>query len=88
MEVTPAIDELTWQALGEFDLTEALRAYRGPALVIFGEADPIGLPASEATRTALANSQLRYEVIERSGHFPWFETPERFQSLLDEWLGT
>lgn len=88
LEVTPGVGGLTWQALGEFDLTEPLRAYRGRALVIFGEADPIGLSASEVTRAALANAQLRYEIVERSGHFPWFERPDVFRSLLDEFLGT
>jgi proline iminopeptidase len=86
LEVTPGIGELTWQALGEFDLTEALRNYRGRALLVFGEADPIGLPASEATRAALANSQLRYEVMRETGHFPWFESPDRFRSILEEFF--
>lgn len=86
LEVTPGIGELTWEALGEFDLTGPLASYGGPALVIFGEADPIGQPASEATRTALASSRLRYEVMERTGHFPWFETPDRFRQILAEFL--
>lgn len=86
LEVTPGIGELTWEALGAFDLTETLRTYRGRALLVFGEADPIGLPASEATRAALANSRLRYEVMERTGHFPWFETPARFGQILGEFL--
>ena len=88
LEVTPGIGALTWQALGEFDLAPELASYTGPALVIFGEADPIGLPASEATRAALANSQLRYEIIARCGHFPWFEAPDRFRSLLTDFLGS
>ena len=88
LEVTPGVGGKTWAALEGFDLTEPLRAYRGPALVIFGEADPIGLPAAEATRVALANSQLRYEILERCGHFPWFEAPARFQALLDEFLSS
>lgn len=86
LEVTPGIGELTWQAVGEFDLTESLRDYRGRALHIFGEADPIGLPAAEVTRAALSNSQLRYEVMERTGHFPWFEAPDRFRSILEDFL--
>ena len=86
LEVTPGVGGLTWQALGEFDLTDGLRGYRGRALLVFGEADPIGLPASEATRAALANSQLRYEVMERTGHFPWFESPDRFGAILREFL--
>ena len=86
LEVTPGIGGLTWQALGEFDLGPALGTYRGRAMIVFGEADPIGLPAAEATRAALANSELRYEILERCGHFPWFEAPARFQALLDEFL--
>ncbi|HJP89552.1 MAG TPA: alpha/beta fold hydrolase [Candidatus Limnocylindrales bacterium] len=87
LEVTPGVGGLVWQALGEFDLTDRLAAYRGRALLIFGEADAIGLPASEATRAALANSTLRYEVFDRCGHFPWFEAPDRFRSVLEEFLG-
>ena len=86
LEVTPGVGGLTWQALGAFDLAEALRNYHGRALLVFGEADPIGLPASEATRAALANSQLRYEVMERTGHFPWFESPDDFRSILEDFL--
>lgn len=86
LEVTPGIGGRTWEALGPFDLAEALRGYTGRALVIFGESDPVGLPASEATRAALANSQLRYELIPECGHFPWFEAPDRFRSLLEGFL--
>jgi proline iminopeptidase len=88
LEVTPGINQRTWSAIEGFDLTGGLLNYRGRALVIFGEADPIGLPASEATRAALANSQLRYEVIAECGHFPWFEAPERFRAVLGDFLGT
>lgn len=87
LEVTQKAHELTWAAVEGFALTDRLAAYRGPALVVFGEADPIGLPASEVTRAALATSRLRYEVIERCGHFPWFEAPDRFRALLIEFLG-
>ena len=86
LEVTPGVNARTLAAIEGFDLTESLRDYRGRALVIFGEADPLGLPASEATRAALANSQLRYEIIERCGHFPWFEAPDRFRGVLESFL--
>ena len=88
LEVTAGVNEQTWAAIEGFDLTERLKDYRGRALLIFGEADPIGLPASEATRTALENSQLRYEILERCGHFPWFEAPDRFGEILDSFLST
>ena len=54
--------------------------------MIFGDADAIGIQASEATRAALSNSRLRYELMEDTGHFPWFERPDRFQALLDSFL--
>jgi pimeloyl-ACP methyl ester carboxylesterase len=86
LEVTSDVNARTWAAIEGFDLTESLRSYRGRALLIFGEADPIGLPASEATKAALANSRLRYEVLERCGHFPWFEAPDPFRAILDSFL--
>ena len=86
LDVTEGVNERTWAAIDGFDLTERLRDYHGPALLIFGAADPIGLPASEATRAALANSQLRYEILERCGHFPWFEAPDRFRDVLESFL--
>ena len=86
LEVTAGVNEQTWAAIEGFDLTERLKDYRGRALLIFGEADPIGLPASEATRAALANSELRYEILERCGHFPWFEAPDRFGEILESFL--
>jgi len=86
LEVKQSVNDRTWAAIEGFDLTQRLHDYRGRALLIFGEADPLGLPASEATRTALANGQLRYEILERCGHFPWFESPARFKSVLEEFL--
>ena len=87
LQITEKAHQLTSRVLETLDLTDALSSYRGRALVIFGVADPIGLPASEVTRDALANSQLRYEIIERCGHMPWLEAPDRFRALLEAWLG-
>lgn len=84
--VAPGVNRRVVAAIQGFDLTKRLQGYRGPALLIFGADDPIGLAASEATRAALSNSQLRYEVLERCGHFPWLEAPDRFQVILDSFL--
>ncbi|HEY8818966.1 MAG TPA: alpha/beta fold hydrolase [Candidatus Limnocylindrales bacterium] len=52
-------------------LERGLPAYRGPALLIHGESDP--LPSSASVDTAALISGARLELIEACGHFPWIE---------------
>lgn len=66
-----------------YDLRPSLRAVRVPTLVIQGIQDPIA--TAEIVRDAVPGARL--ELIDQCGHFPWLEQPEKFYSLVEEFLG-
>src|SRR5918996_2844867 len=67
------------------DLTHVASSFGGPLLVCVGDADEI-VPVDVAR--ALAGSALSgsLEVFEGAGHLPSIEQPERFESVLEEFL--
>ena len=75
-------------------LDQSLRDYRGsyaglelPSLVVFGRDAKLTDPAAgEWIAKELAGSRL--EIFEESGHCPFYEEPERFNSLLAEFVGS
>jgi pimeloyl-ACP methyl ester carboxylesterase len=84
--VTARTQQAVLDSLRRSDLTSArerLCGLRIPALVLCGRHDPIPLEAAEQVAECLA---ARMEVLERSGHVPHVEEPERFVGLLDAYL--
>lgn len=71
--VTARVQESTWDSLGDFDLTTALRDVRCPALVVHGRQDPIPLESSAAVAEAL---EAELVVLDDCGHVPYVEQPE------------
>ena len=67
------------------DLTGVVASFGGPLLVCVGDQDE--LVTVEESR-ALADTALdgRLEVFEGAGHFPSLEQPERFNSVLLDFL--
>lgn len=63
-------------------LAEAL-----PTLLVWGAADPI-IPVGHAHEAHEAIPSSRLEVFEGVGHFPHVEQPERFVSVLRDFLAT
>jgi len=57
-----------------------------PALVLTGRFDIATTPA-EARHIVDLLPRARLEILERSGHHPWAEEPERFVALLQAFLG-
>jgi len=80
------VNRLTWQALGEFDLTEEFSQVEHRVLILFGEDDPAGMPLAVATRDALSNADIEFVVIENCGQF-WQECPEKFYTHVGRFLG-
>jgi pimeloyl-ACP methyl ester carboxylesterase len=67
------------------DTRAALGAYRGPALVIFGEADDFApRPRQEEMAQLVPGARLR--MIPRAGHLSNLEAPAEFNAALDEFL--
>jgi proline iminopeptidase len=67
-----------------YDWREPLRALRVPTLVLHGEDDL--LPIAEAERTARHLADARVVRIAGSGHMPFWEAPDRFFPLVEQFL--
>jgi 4a-hydroxytetrahydrobiopterin dehydratase len=67
------------------DSTDTLRNFRGPTLVITGRHDAI-FPVAEAEAMASAAPNGRLEIIEGAGHMTAVEQPDRFATVLAEFL--
>jgi proline iminopeptidase len=72
--------------LGRFDLGPELRKFRFPTLVVTGRFD-INVAAVCAWRIHRAIPGSRLAVFEHSGHLPFYEEPEEFVRLIEEFLG-
>lgn len=71
----------------EMDLRPGLANVTCPTLVLAGTLDPITpIPAAEEIVAALTSTTPRYEVFERSGHFIADTEPERFFTVLREFI--
>ena len=66
------------------DLRPLLRRFHAPVLVVSGRQDPLDPGMAYETHLAFRNSRLR--LIDRCGHFPWFEQPKQFFSIVREFL--
>jgi pimeloyl-ACP methyl ester carboxylesterase len=70
---------------GSFDLTADLKKLSAPALIIGGKDDfNIAHAELEALKTTIPHSRL--VILENSGHFPMVEEPDRFASLVTDFL--
>ena len=84
-EFNQKVRDLTWTNLEGMDFREELANFRMRVLLMWGRDDPFNIATAEATRQALVNAQVDYEIIERCGHF-WHECPDAFYPRLREFL--
>jgi proline iminopeptidase len=70
---------------GEYDLRQSLDRITAPALVIVGRHDWI-TALSQAEVLAASVARGRLAIFENSGHLPFIEEPERFLTVVGEWL--
>lgn len=70
------VDRFTARSLGDWDWRPALRAVTAPTLVIHGTADFIPPESAREWAASLPNGRLL--LLNRSGHFPYLEEPDRF----------
>jgi proline iminopeptidase len=75
---------LIGENIGKKDLTEGMRRFKKPVLLVMGRQDPIGETTQYQIRDACRQSKLVF--IEKSGHFPWLEQPSDFYSALNRFL--
>jgi proline iminopeptidase len=67
-----------------YDFGELLRALSAPTLVLHGEQD--ALPAAVALELSQLLPRARLALLPDAGHMPFWETPERFFTLVGEFL--
>jgi pimeloyl-ACP methyl ester carboxylesterase len=68
------------------NMAQELPRFTLPVLLIWGRQDTITPPeVAEEFHRLLPNSELHW--IDECGHAPMMEQPERFNAVLEEWLG-
>jgi pimeloyl-ACP methyl ester carboxylesterase len=72
-----------------FDVLDQLARIECPTLVCVGELDPITpVAAAREIVDALSDGTAQLEVIERAGHFPWKDAPDRYWPLVTDFVTT
>jgi proline iminopeptidase len=83
----PDVHTVGMQLLLEFDVVDRLGTVTSPTLVCVGELDPITpVAAAQEIVDALPDGVAWLEVIEGAGHFAWKDAPERYWSLISEFV--
>jgi proline iminopeptidase len=81
--VTGRVQQSTWESLGDFDLRDALRTVRVPALVVHGRQDPIPLESAQACADALGAEGV---WLEDCGHVPYVERAAQLFAAVEDFL--
>ena len=68
-------------------MLQQLPAVKAPTLVVCGDSDP-GTPPAGNRKIAELIPGARYEEIANARHVPMLEYPERFNSLMVDWLAS
>jgi proline iminopeptidase len=77
------------ELLRRLDIVDQLARITCPTLVCVGELDPVTpVAASREIVAALPPGIGQLEVIERAGHFPWLDMPDRYWSLIIAFVTT
>jgi pimeloyl-ACP methyl ester carboxylesterase len=84
-ELNYNVAQLTWKAMGRYDLTAELAKVKHRVLILFGEDDPAGRPMAVATRDALSSADVKLIVLEKCGHF-WQERPDQFYAHISAFV--
>ena len=69
---------------GPADLWSQLPDISAPTLIVHGAADPIPVAMAEQLENAIP--QARLVVLERTGHFPYIESPYELAAAIEEFL--
>ena len=79
------INEAVEKDIERFDLNPEIRKFRFPTLVITGRYDMNVAPVV-AYKIHQAIPGSHFAVFERSGHLPFFEEPDAFVRVMEEFL--
>lgn len=75
------------ELIRRLDIVDQLSGVDSPTLVSVGELDPVTpVAAAEEIVRALPEHLSKLEVIDGAGHFTWMDAPDRFWSLINEFI--
>jgi pimeloyl-ACP methyl ester carboxylesterase len=80
------VQSATFATLPGYDVRAGLHAFRGPALVVVGAADPFGESPSRAALASLAGAKAELAVVPAAGRFPWIEGTAPFDAAVVPFL--
>jgi proline iminopeptidase len=81
----PAVSEAVSKATSDLDLTSKLPEFRFPTLILSGRYDMNVAPLT-AWRMAQAITGAKVVFFEQSGHLPSYEEPDKYVSVLENFL--
>lgn len=70
--------------LSGYDFYSELNSITASTLLVYGSYDPLTNFAGTSLNEAIPNST--FQVIDKSGHFPFIEQPEEFEGLVQSFL--
>ena len=82
-----AVNEALNADLAKYDMWPLLPTLTMPTLVMTGRFD-INVAPSTAWKIHRAITGSRWEAFENSGHIPYFEEPEKFVRVVEDFLGS
>jgi pimeloyl-ACP methyl ester carboxylesterase len=82
----PTVEQLTWSAVGDYDLRADVARLDCPVLLLWGREDPFGMDMAQDTRQALSSAPVDFVVLEGCGHF-WQECADQFYPRVRAFLG-
>jgi pimeloyl-ACP methyl ester carboxylesterase len=75
------------ELIRRIDIVDQLGRVACPTLVSVGEVDPVTpVAAAEEIVDALPEGVGQLEIIEGAGHFTWMDAPDRFWSMIIEFI--
>lgn len=80
------IDHLWGEAFARLHLDQTLKSFSKPVFLGLGRHDYLVAPVSLWDGVGETGTSVRKTVFEHSGHNPMLEEPERFDSLLTDWI--
>ena len=84
---TRSVNETLNTDLAKYDMWPLLPSLKMPTVVMTGRYD-INVAPSTAWKIHKAIPGSRWEVFEKSGHLPYFEEPDKFVRVVEDFLGT
>lgn len=82
---TREVNQGTWRAILNFDLTDEVSKLDHRVLILWGEQDSFGLAMGEASKQALSSADLQFVSLDECGHYH-HECKEIFLSRIIEFL--